>query len=392
MVKPLIVGIDVGTTSGIAVFDLKRNLLYSGSKRGFSTSEIINKILNFGKPLIIATDKKKAPSKINKIAASFNCKVFSPDHDLSVEEKESIVKISIKNSHEKDALAAALFAYRRHGAKFTSIDRTLAIMNLEKFSDRVKEMIINKEAKNISEAIEMIKPKKEEKVKQVFKEVKLDWKEKAKEYKKKLSEQKRSYEILKLYADRLEEKTKTLEKQKKNLLEEEMKKKEEVRRKIMREKELRSKDILIKQLQFELAKQKSFSEVYKEHLRKEKEFRDIEDEDLIPIITISNFSKDSIANAHKEFGIRNRIIWFRETRISKPATRFLLSIKPKIVIADFDKETKKMLKSSNIIVVDGIEPEMKKYYAAISADELKDTIKKTEKKSFLNWLEEYRKR
>jgi predicted RNase H-like nuclease (RuvC/YqgF family) len=206
MVKPLIVGIDVGTTSGIAVFDLKRNLLYSGSKRGFSTSEIINKILNFGKPLIIATDKKKAPSKINKIAASFNCKVFSPDHDLSVEEKESIVKISIKNSHEKDALAAALFAYRRHGAKFTSIDRTLAIMNLEKFSDRVKEMIINKEAKNISEAIEMIKPKKEEKVKQVFKEVKLDWKEKAKEYKKKLSEQKRSYEILKLYADRLEEK------------------------------------------------------------------------------------------------------------------------------------------------------------------------------------------
>jgi predicted RNase H-like nuclease (RuvC/YqgF family) len=155
---------------------------------------------------------------------------------------------------------------------------------------------------------------------------------------------------------------------------------------------LRKKDILIKQLQFELAKQKSFSEVYKEHLRKEKEFRDIEDEDLIPIITISNFSKDSIANAHKEFGIRNRIIWFRETRISKPATRFLLSIKPKIVIADFDKETKKMLKSSNIIVVDGIEPEMKKYYAAISADELKDTIKKTEKKSFLNWLEEYRKR
>jgi len=392
MAKPLIVGIDVGTTSGIAIFDLNRNLLYSGSKRGLSTSEMINQILKFGKPLMISTDKRKVPSKINKIAASFNCKVFSPDHDLGVEEKESIVKISIKNPHEKDALAAAMFAYRKYGAQFTNIDRTLASRNLQKYSDRIKEMIINKEAKNIAEAIEKIKPKKEEKVKEIIKEINIDWRIKAKEYKRKLIEQKRSYEILKLYTDKLENRVKNLEKQKQNLLEEEMKKKENVRRKIMREKELRSKDILIKQLQFELAKQKSFSEAYKEQLRREQEFREIREEDLIPVITISNFTKESIANANKEFGIKNKVIWFKEIKSSKPALKFLLSLKPKIVIAEVDDKTRNTLKNSRIMVTDGIKPEVRRYYSVVSADELEDLIKKTEKKSFLNWLEEYKRR
>jgi len=393
MVKPLIVGVDVGLTTGIAIFDLDRNLLFLGNKRFFSVSDVINYIMRFGKPLIIATDKKKIPATINKLAATFNCKVFNPDHDLGVEEKDEIVKIPIKDIHEKDALAAATFAYKAHVVQFTNIDRTLASMNLKEYKDTVKEMIITKEAKNIAEAIEKIKPKKEEiPTKQVLKEIKLDWKEKAKEYEKKLDEQKKRYEILKIYDEKLDEKIKSLERQKQAYLEEEMRKNEETRKKILKEKELKSRDILIKQLQFELAKQKSFSKIYEEEIEREKELKDIENDDLIPVVIVSDFTRESINNANRIFDIRNKFIWFKNVKTSNSALNMLKSLKPKAVIANMDKESKEFLKDSGIVIVSDIEPELKRFYAFISPEEVNNVIKKTEKKDFLNWLEEYRKR
>lgn len=101
MPKPLIVGLDIGTTTGLSIHDLKKNLFYLKSRRHFSTSNIIKQIMIFGNPLIIATDKQNVPDKIRKIASSFNAKLFSPDHDLTVEEKERIVNISMKDDHER---------------------------------------------------------------------------------------------------------------------------------------------------------------------------------------------------------------------------------------------------------------------------------------------------
>jgi len=383
MAKPLIVGVDVGLTTGIAIFDLNRNLLFLGSKKFLSVSDVINYIMKFGKPLIIATDKKKVPPTINKLAASFNCKVFSPDHDLGVEEKDEIVKISIKDIHEKDALAAATFAYKAHVVQFTNIDRALASMSMKEYSDTVKEMIINKEAKNIADAIEKIKPKKEETpTKQILKEINLDWKEKAREYERRLNEQKKSYEILKIYTEKLEEKIKSLERQRQTYLEEEMKKNEETRRKILREKEIRSRDILIKQLQFELAKQKSFSKIYEEQFERENELKDIENENLIPVIVVSDFTKEAITNVNKMFDIRNKFVWFKDAKPSKPALKFLASLKPRVIIADMDDESKDILKDNGIIIVSNVKPELRKFFAAISSQEISNTIKKNREKRF----------
>ena len=92
MLKPLIVGLDIGTTTGLSIHDLKKNLLYLKSKKHFSTSHIIKQITIFGRPIIIATDKQKVPNKIRKIASSFNAKIYKPDHDLTIEEKEKYNK------------------------------------------------------------------------------------------------------------------------------------------------------------------------------------------------------------------------------------------------------------------------------------------------------------
>lgn len=389
--KPILVGVDIGVTTGLAIYDLNRNLLYVGNKRNVSIENLIKEISSFGKPIIIATDKKKVPQPIAKIAASFNCKVFSPDHDLTVEEKESIIRIPIKDDHEKDALAAATFAYKYFAPQFNNIDKNLESLGLKEYSDKVKEMIINKEAKNIAEAIEKIKPKEEEK-KVIVKEIYLNWREKAKELEKELKEEKRSYEILKTYTQKLEEKIKELEKQKQELLEEQVKKNEETRKMILKDKEIKLRDILIKQLQFELSKQKSIRASLEEQIKVQDELNKIQSENLLPVIKIQDFTKENIFNANKKFNIRNKVVWIKNFKPSKPSLGFLISLKPKIVLGNLDNESKERLKRAEIIVVDTVKPEERSYYAAISPEKIENEIKKIERKEFLNWLESYRKR
>jgi len=394
MTKPIIVGVDIGVTTAIAIYDLNRNLVHVGSKRNISIGNLIKEISFYGRPLIIATDKKRIPQPISKIAASFNCRTFNPDHDLTVEEKDDIIRIPIKDIHEKDALAAATFAYKNFAPQFNNIDRNLDSLGLGHYKDKVKELIINKEAKNIAEAIEKIRPKEEKKEKapEAVKEVYLNWREKAKELETKIKENKRSYEILRDYSEKIEEKVNDLERQKQDYLEEEMKKNENARKKVMREKEIKTREILIKQLQFELAKQRNFKSVFEEQLKIQDELKSIENENLIPVIIITEFTKELILNINKRFGVKNKVIWIKSFNSSKKASNVLASLKPKVVIGEINEETKDLLKKEGIIAIDSIKPEQRKYYAAISSDRIENEIKKVEKKNFLNWLEDYRKR
>jgi len=390
MVKPLIVGLDIGATSAVAIFDLNRNLLSVRSKKNFPMPEIVNEIIRYGKPLIIATDKKKAPPTIAKLAASFNCRLFTPDHDLGVEEKESIINVSLNNSHERDALAAAVYANKTYFGLFANIDKTLQSMNLSDMSDNVKEMIIKKEAKNIADAIEKLKPKpKEEEIKLTERNV--DWKNKAEELRRKLLDLQKSYDILKLYSQKLEERIKTLEVQKEALITEELKKNEDTRKEVIREKEIKSRDILIKQLQFEIERLKNFSKTHKKFAEREMELKEIREKDLIPVIIIKEFDKDSIVYAHKEYGLKDQIVWIKNPKHSKTALKALVSFQPRIVIADLDEDMKNSLVDSGIIVLNELKPETKKYYGIIAKSELESIVKNTEKKNFINWLNEYKK-
>ena len=393
MTKPIIVGVDIGITTGLAIYDLSINLLHAGSKRNISIDNLIREISFYGKPLIIATDKKRIPQPVSKIAASFNCKTFNPDHDLTVEEKDEIVRIPIKDIHEKDALAAATFAYKYFAPQFNNIDRNLESVGLSQYRDKVKEMIINKEAKNIAEAIEKIKPKEEKVEKtQVVREVFLNCRERAKELERKLKEAERSYEILKAYSEKIEDKIKDLERQKQEYIEEEIKKNEEARKNVIREKEIKTRDILIKQLQFELAKQKNFKNVFEEQIKIQEEIKSIENEKLIPVIIIPNFSKESILNVNRRFKIENKVVWFKSFIFSRRASSVLMSLRPKIVIGELDKEIRDILEKRGIITIDSLVPEERKYYAAVSPEKIENEIKQIERKNFLNWLDEYRKR
>jgi len=122
----LIVGIDPGTTVGVAIIDLSGNLIAIKSQKSWSYSDVVNFILSHGKPIVIATDKKTVPDYVNKLKASFNCILYTPKEDIPVEKKKSLASgFKILNDHERDALAAARDAYNSYKNKLRNIEKRI---------------------------------------------------------------------------------------------------------------------------------------------------------------------------------------------------------------------------------------------------------------------------
>ncbi len=126
MKEYLIVGIDPGTTVGLAFVDLRGNVINVESGKNLSFSEIMYEIQDHGEPVIVATDKAQPPEMVKRIAGLTNARLYSPPEDLSHQEKlELVKKYSLKNQHEKDALAAALKAYNVYSGKIRSMLKKL---------------------------------------------------------------------------------------------------------------------------------------------------------------------------------------------------------------------------------------------------------------------------
>lgn len=122
----LIVGIDPGTTMAIALLNLDGETIHLSSSRVTSVADTIAGITEYGRPLIIATDKKEMPGTVEKIRRSFNAVPFVPKSDILVPEKYELASGSgYINDHERDAYAAAMVAYRHYKNKFASLSKRL---------------------------------------------------------------------------------------------------------------------------------------------------------------------------------------------------------------------------------------------------------------------------
>jgi predicted RNase H-like nuclease (RuvC/YqgF family) len=118
----LIVGIDPGTTTAFAALDLDGNLLHLASSRQMNMADVIEALYKVGKPLIIATDVQEMPYSVEKIRRAFSAIAFVPRQDVSVETKmELTAPFPYANDHERDALSAALDAFRQYRHKFLNL-------------------------------------------------------------------------------------------------------------------------------------------------------------------------------------------------------------------------------------------------------------------------------
>ncbi len=149
----LIVGLDPGTTAGYAVLDTAGRLLKTRSSKQLDLNKIIEELVELGSILAIGTDKGKTPGMIEKAAAATGAKVITPEEDLQVAEKEGLTdNMPASNVHEKDALAAAVYAYKELVPLLQRIRKVLENEGKMQFLMEVTEKVVIS-GRNIKDAL-----------------------------------------------------------------------------------------------------------------------------------------------------------------------------------------------------------------------------------------------
>ncbi len=100
--RKLIVGIDPGIVTGVAVLDLNGNVLTLQSGKNLSRRHVLRIVYQYGTPVLIAVDTAKPSDYAKKLAAMVGAVIYYPDRDLSIAEKS---EIAIKISREQGGIA-----------------------------------------------------------------------------------------------------------------------------------------------------------------------------------------------------------------------------------------------------------------------------------------------
>ena len=120
----VLVGIDPGTTTAVAVVGLDGEVLDVLSTRTADTAAVIEWIIERGRPIMVAADVEPMPETVEKIRRSFDAAGWRPERDLPVDTKKHRTREEgYDNDHERDALAAALAAYDDHEDQFDRVAR-----------------------------------------------------------------------------------------------------------------------------------------------------------------------------------------------------------------------------------------------------------------------------
>ncbi len=282
----LIVGVDPGTTTAVAILNLKGEILDVTSGKDMNLPKLIEHVLSFGHPVLIATDKKVPPEFVLKVKKAFQATLYTPKEDISIKKKLSLVSnYKCENDHERDALAAAVEAYRHYKNKLENIERRVPAgydvemvkagiikgLTLQTILERKEEKVRQKEESVVS--VEEIR-KRDKKIQELIEENRM--------LREKIEELKREVERLqmKIYAISSEQYEKI--------------RKENVYRSLQNEiTELRK---VVRKKDEEIAK-------LKEKVEELKRIRKLGIEGWKVVKVMRKFTKEEIERLEKEFGI-----------------------------------------------------------------------------------------
>ncbi len=150
----LIVGIDPGTTAAYAVLDIKGNVLRTRSSKLLDLNSLVGEITGMGSVLAVGTDRAKCPALVERFAAKTGAKAIAPREDLLTSEKDEMTAgYETPNSHEKDALAAALYAYKELEPLLLRITNVLKEEGKQELFSEVTEVVVMA-GRNIKDALQ----------------------------------------------------------------------------------------------------------------------------------------------------------------------------------------------------------------------------------------------
>ncbi len=158
--KPLlIVGLDPGTTLGLALLDISGGLVKLGSFKNEPADRLIKEVIGYGIPVIVGCDKAKPPAFVKKFAILMNARLVAPKEDLKVSEKQELVNLPTTNSHERDALASALYALKKSSRLISKLNKATYKLKNREIVVKVYEQMLKDAGINISETIRKLSAK-----------------------------------------------------------------------------------------------------------------------------------------------------------------------------------------------------------------------------------------
>jgi len=319
----IIVGLDPGTTTGIAALNLQGELIDLISARAMSPSDAIEWIAARGKPLLVATDVFPAPGAVEKVKRSFNATLFSPGSDLPAEEKIALAKeFGYRNDHERDALAAAASAFKKYKNKFLLVEKkTPPQMD----PDEVKALVVR--GYSIENALVQLSPAPMAKLVQPqAAELPVSGEDAgARAQVQQLSEQVRN---LKDYVEDLKGQLAERDEETRRLSARLDRQRDKEAREIKRQAEIKIRDKEIERLRALLRSERKQMRRLKQDLSRRKQAERVEASGLRRLTILEAFSKEAVAQVSERWGIdKGDLVLLHEASGGGPNTVDLLAEK-----------------------------------------------------------------
>lgn len=383
--KFTIVGLDPGTTVGIAILSLDGDLLYLKSFRGIAPDEVVKLIAEYGKPAVIASDVTPMPGSVEKIRRSFNAIPASPGIEVSAEEKIALGKtFGYSNDHERDALTAALLTYRSYKNIFTRIEKK-APENAD--LELIKLHVIRGDS--IEAAIEKVRAASEAREKPKARVVPEKPEERAvdESLQRMRETTQRQGEQIQNLQDYVEELKQALiaKDRKISKLESRLKGfKKEAYSEVRKSKEIEIRDSTIESLKKELSNK---NKTVKELRRRSNKLRKIQKMEIrgegTPVKVIAAFTKESIAETKEKYGLKTGDVVFLENSSGGGAATAQILVEAKvravIIPEDISHAAEETFFKGDVPVLRNIELERADDFAMAEPEALKTAISEWEK-------------
>ena len=145
MMRQLIIGIDPGTTTAYAILDLDCRIIAVKSSKELNLDCVIREVTLHGTALIVGTDKKKCPQMVRKFAAKTGAAKAIPDQDVTEAEKNVLARNrKAENTHQKDAIASALLAYKQYEPLIRRVYKYLGKERKLELAEEVMNIVVQR--------------------------------------------------------------------------------------------------------------------------------------------------------------------------------------------------------------------------------------------------------
>jgi hypothetical protein len=331
----VIVGIDPGTTTAAAVVGLDGSVLDVFSTRTEDTAGVIEWLIERGRPLLVAADVTPMPETVEKFRRSFDAAGWTPPTDLPVDEKLHRTRdAEYDNDHERDALAAALFAFDDHAEQFERISRKVP-------PDVERGVVISRVLGNEESVESVLRDLTEEETED---------EETHEHEERELTEEEKELRRLRDRANRLESQVEELEEtlaEKESTIEEYREELSEARREERRKARERQEVSRLEReksrLKRELSQERERSEELDRKLERLKalwkldhsNFADVNTEkNLVPVKVVEQFTRDAIERTVEQYGIAaGDVVYLRDASgAGRSTAERLVDLEPRVVI------------------------------------------------------------